>query len=178
MKRRPGRASIFTEEEDEQINSLVARLPENSWQTISDILGTKTAKQCRDRWVNYINPSLKHDCWTIDEEILLLELFEEFGSSWSTIDRLMPNRSRNDIRYKWMKLTKNDERNNQLVLAEKISFFNIITKKKDGKGDKILSIEPNPIESQNPNEYGVNFEMFSEDPLFSEETRDYDVVIF
>lgn len=120
-KNKRGSMPKFSEEEDQLLIKLVNELPENSWKQISTTLKTKTAKQCRDRWRNYANPILKHGDWSIEEEIIILQKYEEIGSKWSQMMEFLPNRSSNEIRYRWVRMTNNTEENNQLILAEKLS---------------------------------------------------------
>ena len=64
-------------DEDEAIRQLVARLGTKSWATIATALsreynfGGKTAKQCRERWYNHLNPSLSKAPLSEEEERIL-----------------------------------------------------------------------------------------------------------
>lgn len=121
LRRKCGPSTKFTPVEEQKIIELVQILPENSWKQIAEIVCTKTAKQCRDRWTNYVNPKLNHGPWAESEDIFLLQKFQDLGPKWKTIAKFMPTRSPNDIRYRWMKLTDNDEENNRFALNDLIS---------------------------------------------------------
>lgn len=104
-----GPKSKFTEQDDEKLKSLVSVLGMNAWKEIASNFRNKTAKQCKNRWNNYINPSLKHDSWTEIEDQIIIEKFLELGSRWTKIQTYLPNRSPNDIRYRWLKITKDGD---------------------------------------------------------------------
>ena len=73
-----------------------------NWQEIADRLEGRTSKQCRERWCNHLDPSIKRGNWTPKEDKLITRKAYELGSQWSTISRLLPGRTENavKIRYK------------------------------------------------------------------------------
>lgn len=54
-----------------------------NWKALSEILGTKTGKQIRERFINKLDPTIKNEDWTQEEDKLILKYFSEFGSRWS-----------------------------------------------------------------------------------------------
>lgn len=44
-----------------------------------DLSTGRTAKQCRDRWKNYLRGGIKKGGWTDDEEELIKDMFTTFG---------------------------------------------------------------------------------------------------
>jgi Myb-like DNA-binding domain len=40
----------------------------------------RTAKQCRERWKNYLRDGIKKGDWTMQEEELIRDLYQTFGS--------------------------------------------------------------------------------------------------
>ena len=51
-----------------------------NWGDIaSQMKSQRTAKQCRDRWQNYLRPGIKKGQWTRLEEKLIMEMYEELG---------------------------------------------------------------------------------------------------
>jgi myb proto-oncogene protein len=47
------------------------------------VLGTKTGKQIRERFINKLDPKIKTDDWTDEEDKLILKYYSELGSRWS-----------------------------------------------------------------------------------------------
>jgi hypothetical protein len=61
-------------------------------------MGTRNARQCRERWVYYLNPQLQQGNWTTAEEALLEAKFGEYGTKWKSIARFFVNRSAMSLR--------------------------------------------------------------------------------
>jgi hypothetical protein len=69
----------FTQEEDRQLIQLVSELGENNWRAIAKRMPGRTFRKCSDRWRCYLNPSVNNGAWSVAEEHLLQQKFEEFG---------------------------------------------------------------------------------------------------
>jgi hypothetical protein len=59
----------------------------HEWTKIAEEFNEKsgqrrTARQCRERWMNKIDPSITHEKFSVREDILILQLFLEFESKW------------------------------------------------------------------------------------------------
>ena len=57
----------------------------NQWSRISSLLVRKSAKQCKARWYEWLDPSIKKTEWTREEEEKLLHLAKIFPCQWRTI---------------------------------------------------------------------------------------------
>ena len=99
----------WTQDEENRLINLVSIIGAREWNKISAILKTKTAKQCRDHYANCLNPEIKNSFWTIEEERVLLEKYQEYGSHWSKIKPFLPGRTSSMIKnYISMLLKKNE----------------------------------------------------------------------
>ena len=98
--------SKFTAKEDQKLRELVGIYGENSWGVISQKMGNRTTRQCRDRWNNYMNPQLSHAEWSGYEDNILLKKHAEIGPHWHIIAQNFPNRSINSVRNRFVKLQK------------------------------------------------------------------------
>jgi hypothetical protein len=84
---------------------------------------TRNGKQCRERWVNFLNPEIKKDPFSLTEDILILEKRLSIGNKWSEIIKEMPGRTENNVKNRFNMMYKNikDEfiknRNHQSVFA-------------------------------------------------------------
>lgn len=58
----------WTEEEDELLRSLVAKYGPKRWSLIAQNLPGRIGKQCRERWYNHLDPSVKKEWWTPEED--------------------------------------------------------------------------------------------------------------
>lgn len=101
----------FTDKEDEQIKKLVLEYGEHDWKTISDNLGTRTPRQCRERYRNYLMPGIVNGPWTVDDDMLLYSKYLEIGPHWTIISQFFPSRSEINIKNRWAALS--NKRNNK-----------------------------------------------------------------
>jgi hypothetical protein len=83
----------FSAEQDEKLRSLVDSYGTKDWRAIAEQMKTKNARQCKERWFNYLNPELSSAPWTLDEELLLLAKYGELGAQWVAIAKFFPNRT-------------------------------------------------------------------------------------
>jgi hypothetical protein len=92
----------FTPAEDLLLQEVVTASETLDWTQIASHFPERNGRQCRDRWVNYVNPTIINGPWTADEERLLDERFREFGTKWKQIAESFPNRSANQIKNHWL----------------------------------------------------------------------------
>jgi hypothetical protein len=100
----------FTPEEDAMLLGLVRQLGHKDWQYIASWMGRRSARQCRERWVNYVNPELSQSPWTPAEDTALRAKYAELGPKWVKISKCLPNRSVNNIKNRTLVLEKADKR--------------------------------------------------------------------
>ncbi|CAD6246818.1 unnamed protein product [Miscanthus lutarioriparius] len=92
----------WTVEEDSILRDMVMHLGEGKWCLIAKSLPGRIGKQCRERWINHLNPNIKkNDIWTEEEDMVLIRAHKSYGKSWSTIARYLPGRPENDIKNHW-----------------------------------------------------------------------------
>jgi len=71
--------------EDEVLKGAVMKYGKNQWARVASLLNRKSAKQCKARWYEYLDPSIKKTSWTREEEEKLLHLAKLFPTQWRTI---------------------------------------------------------------------------------------------
>lgn len=123
INKRPKRA--FTPVEDQQIIFFVNLLGTKKWPLISKYINGRTAKQCRDRYMNYLKPGLSNKEWTKNEDDLLLDLYRKFGSKWSIISNFFNNRNQISLKNRTIFLHKQinqqnilNYKNNQKIISK------------------------------------------------------------
>lgn len=58
----------------------------------------KTGKQCRERWINYVNPDIIKSPLDEKEKRMLFQLYHEIGPLWSKMSKKFKNRSENILK--------------------------------------------------------------------------------
>lgn len=128
-KRKCGAQPKFTDEEDQMLVELVRQFGLSSWSKIAHELKNKTSKQCKDRWKNYVNPALNHNEFSEEEDELLMKKVNEVGTRWTIVKDFFPDRSINNIRYRWLNLNKTIAKNKARKAHEKSKRIMINVKK-------------------------------------------------
>jgi hypothetical protein len=95
----------FTVTEDAFLRDLVNELGTNSWAEVALRLGTRSARQCRERFKNYLSPNLRNGQWTEEEDECLAAKVAEYGAKWSIIVGFFPSRSEVNLKNRWTLLS-------------------------------------------------------------------------
>ena len=95
----------FSPEEDYTLALLVNQYGDSNWHLIAALMPNRNVRQCRERWVKYLNPSLRTEEWTSDEDRLLIQKRQEMGPKWKDISKFFNGRTDINIknRYKVLK---------------------------------------------------------------------------
>lgn len=56
------KGGIWKNTEDEILKAAVMKYGKNQWARIASLLSRKTAKQCKARWYEWLDPSIKKVC--------------------------------------------------------------------------------------------------------------------
>lgn len=70
---------------DEILKAAVMKYGKNQWSRIASLLHRKSAKQCKARWFEWLDPSVKKTEWSREEEEKLLHLAKLMPTQWRTI---------------------------------------------------------------------------------------------
>jgi hypothetical protein len=71
------------------------------WNLVAKIFSNRNSKQIRDRYINYLDPQIAQNKFTVDEDLLILELHNRYGNRWALIRALLPHRSSDMIKNRY-----------------------------------------------------------------------------
>jgi len=83
------KGGVWRNTEDEILKAGVMKYGKNQWSRIASLLHRKTAKQCKARWYEWLDPSIKKTEWAREEEEKLLHLAKLMPTQWRTIASLV-----------------------------------------------------------------------------------------
>jgi hypothetical protein len=106
--------SKFSIAEDDQLRSLVSHFGVHNWHAISTRMPGRNARQCRERWVNYLSPTLNTSTWSPEEDQLLIEKHAEFGTRWVQIAQSFPHRTDGMVKNRFHVLQRREARDEEL----------------------------------------------------------------
>jgi len=102
----------FTPFEDQILMNVMASLPFVSWKKVASFLANRSPRQCRDRWVNYLDPNSQKREWSIYDDTELRRLVDIHGTKWSKILLFFPGTSYNFIKNRYYSgLSKHEIKN-------------------------------------------------------------------
>lgn len=79
------KGGVWRNTEDEILKAAVMKYGKNQWARIASLLHRKSAKQCKARWFEWLDPSIKKTEWSREEEEKLLHLAKLMPTQWRTI---------------------------------------------------------------------------------------------
>ena len=113
----------WSKEEDDTILSLVDLYGKN-WSLIAKKVPTRNGKQIRDRFLNYLDPEINRNKFTVEEDEMIIKLYIEYGSKWSTIAKFFSGRTGDMIKNRFYsclrkKVISNIEKTNKKRIKSK-----------------------------------------------------------
>ncbi|KAG8990050.1 hypothetical protein FRB94_004001 [Tulasnella sp. JGI-2019a] len=98
------RRGPWTEDEDKLLTRSVQEVESSwsdskgakskKWKKVAAMVPGRTNSQCRERWVNYLDPSISKKDWTSEEDKMLVAL-KESGSKWVEVAAALNGRTDN-----------------------------------------------------------------------------------
>jgi len=105
------RRDKFSQNEDDLLREIMNHNVHRKWDTIESIFqerttsGSRTARQLRERWYNYIDPGLELK-WEHEDDRRLSDLVRQHGRDFALIGRIMGNRSGKGVQNRYRSLTR------------------------------------------------------------------------
>ncbi|KAI8604033.1 Homeodomain-like protein, partial [Dissophora ornata] len=115
----------WTEEEDHLLRTGVQKF-RGQWSKIAERIQGRTDDQCAKRWRESLDPDIDRAAWTPEDDMLLLQKFEEYGTQWQRIALSFPGRPGLHCRNRWRKIQRslnhmeraNKRRRNHMSILE------------------------------------------------------------
>lgn len=102
---------IFSKAGDERLKKLVEKSGKKpNWKSLALAMKTRSPRQCRERYRNYLNPNIEHSEWTKEEDQKILYHYSQFGNQWKKISEFLPGRTGNSIRNRYHSLVRQHQR--------------------------------------------------------------------
>lgn len=79
------KGGVWTNIEDEILKASVSKYGLQQWARVSSLLARKTPKQCKARWTEWLDPSIRKIEWSKEEDEKLLHLAKLMPTQWKTI---------------------------------------------------------------------------------------------
>jgi hypothetical protein len=126
MSLSPGGASktkkprlFFSGAEDALLRNVVETHGLGDWEKIAECLPSRSPRQCRDRWTNYLAPELINRPFTPEEDKVLYRKVHKYGQHWECLVNFFVGRSKNDLKNRWNTVIRKSQ-----TLGEEISTIN------------------------------------------------------
>ncbi|CAM9781838.1 unnamed protein product, partial [Sphacelaria rigidula] len=76
------------------------------WSTVAEHMPGRLAKQCRERYLNNLDPDLRRGAWSRQEDEKLLQLRGQQNMSFAKIAEQIEGRSYNDVKNRWSQISR------------------------------------------------------------------------
>uniref|UniRef100_A0AC35UCW9 Cell division cycle 5-like protein n=1 Tax=Rhabditophanes sp. KR3021 TaxID=114890 RepID=A0AC35UCW9_9BILA len=83
------KGGVWKNTEDEILKAAIMKYGKNQWSRIASLLHRKSAKQCKARWQEWLDPRIKKTEWSREEDEKLLHLSKLMPTQWRTIAPLV-----------------------------------------------------------------------------------------
>ena len=110
------KGGVWTNIEDEILKAAVSKYGLNQWARVSSLLARKTPKQCKARWSEWLDPSIKKIEWSREEDEKLLHVAKLMPTQWKTISQVV-GRTANQCLDRYQKLLDEAEAREGLELT-------------------------------------------------------------
>ncbi|KAG6047679.1 hypothetical protein E4U17_007418 [Claviceps sp. LM77 group G4] len=112
------RRGSWSPQEDDVLKRMVQKQGAKGWDEISKNIGSRSAKQCRERWHQSLDPRLRHGPITKEEGDVILDWVARKGPQWAEIGRHLKYRSDNAVK-NWWNGVQNQSKRKEKALALK-----------------------------------------------------------
>ena len=133
----------WSEEEDKIVINIVSKfgVGKVKWTKVAECLPGRVGKQCRERWFNHLDPSVKKGKWSQEEDDIIFEMQKNIGNKWSEIAKFVPGRTENAVKNRWNSTARKRWYSTRGEKDPGTPRSNLETAEQDLKGNQSLSSE-------------------------------------
>lgn len=91
----------WTQEEDDILRELVGKHGPKRWSFIAEHLPHRVGKQCRERWLNHLDPTINKGEWSDLEDKIIVVMQNKMGNRWARISKCLKGRTPNSVKNHW-----------------------------------------------------------------------------
>ncbi|KAL7716725.1 Transcription factor WEREWOLF [Entamoeba marina] len=103
-KRPRKQGKSWTHEEDERLLKAVEFIGDSNWVEIAKFVNTRSRKQCRERFINHVSPTIDRREWTKEEDDIILGMYQLVGGKWCQINKKLVGRTARAVRNRYKSL--------------------------------------------------------------------------
>jgi hypothetical protein len=93
-----------------EVNAFLDAGGEVNWSVIARCIEGRTAKQCRERWRCNLDPQINKNEWSVEEDLMIVNLQRELGNRWALLAKSLPGRTENAIKTRFRSLQRSNKR--------------------------------------------------------------------
>lgn len=136
-----GNKSKWSKKDDEILRCLVQKYGPRDWSNISEkfnevqqemslvsseqTCNQRNGKQCRERWLTALDPSINKKHWSLKEDIEFLEKWLQLGNKWREIANQIDGRTESQVKNRFKLILRRDHIQQSTVDPEKLRNFYI-----------------------------------------------------
>ena len=93
--------------EDMRLKQIVLSMGSNlNWNQVASFFKNRNQRQCQERWEYYLRPDVNNGPWTPEEDELLLQKYNEYGSHWKVISKFFKGRTNTNVKNRYLALNR------------------------------------------------------------------------
>lgn len=104
---RPGtKKGQWTLEEDNLLRHFVEVLGERAWVKIAKEVEGRSSKQCRERYSGHLDPTIRRDPYSAEEDAIIFNKRSSQGCGWAEIAAMLPGRTHDAVKIRFKTLSR------------------------------------------------------------------------